>query len=340
MTVDMGRRVRAALSKAAPAGVTGVQLSGLANEYMSYFVTPEEYDAQHYEGGSTMYGRMESVLMQEELVKLVGRLRAGQPAATPYDADPRNGVADTAAPFGTGATSAAAVAQPVTTQRFARATFSWTGGTQGLDMPLGKPFVSVQRRVGASWVPTTDDLGLQIVWRVDDNGRYDAQWEVPRDAALGTYRVVVSANHYRLVSNSFAVVKATTLSVETTSAREVRVRYPEAVVEKDITFRPQIADRQMILWQHVGESVPAGEALDAYGNCNGAAVDLKPGTRGGADPGADPAVCRARPATGLPPPAAHGQLPATGGLPLLSLGSVAVLAAVLLRRRHRAGSRA
>src|SRR3954454_13286967 len=105
MTVDMGRRLRAALLKTAAPGVTAVQLSGLADEYLSYFVTPEEYDAQHYEGGSTMYGREASVLMQEELVKLVGQLRAGQPATAPYDADPRNAVADTAAPFGTGTSS-------------------------------------------------------------------------------------------------------------------------------------------------------------------------------------------------------------------------------------------
>ncbi|MCA9682415.1 MAG: neutral/alkaline non-lysosomal ceramidase N-terminal domain-containing protein, partial [Myxococcales bacterium] len=32
-------------------------LIGLAGEYMSYFVTPQEYALQHYEGGSTMWGQ-------------------------------------------------------------------------------------------------------------------------------------------------------------------------------------------------------------------------------------------------------------------------------------------
>jgi hypothetical protein len=222
MTVDMGRRVRAALSKAAPPGVTGVQLSGLANEYMSYFVTPEEYDAQHYEGGSTMYGREASVLMQEELVKLVGQLRAGTAASPPYAADPRNGVLDTARPFGTGASSATDVAQPGTTQRFARARFAWTGAAKGLDMPLGKAFVTVQRLTGGLWRPATDDSGLQIVWRVDGNGRYDAQWEVPRDEAVGQHRFVVSGNHYRLVSKPFAVTAATMRSSRRTSPTDPR----------------------------------------------------------------------------------------------------------------------
>jgi neutral ceramidase len=332
MTVDMGRRVRAALTKAAPPGINAVQLSGLANEYLSYFVTPEEYDAQHYEGGSTMYGREASVLMQEELVKLLGELRTGAPATPPYDADPRNGVTDTAAPFGTGVTSATAGSQPTTTQRLARATFSWTGAAKGLDMPVGKPFVSVQRQTGGAWVADADDQGLEIVWRVDANGTYTAQWEVPRSEPLGPHRLVITANHYRLVSQPFAVVAATTLSVEETAAGVVRVRYPDAVVEKDITYRPAVADGGAV--RRSGSTVAAGAATDVYGNCNGAAVTLQPGTRGGADASASPSICRApvraRPAG---PSAAPGRLPATGGLPWLAAGGLLLVGTVLLRRR-------
>ncbi|MCW2571758.1 MAG: hypothetical protein JWO88_1816 [Frankiales bacterium] len=332
MTVDMGRLVRAALAKSAPPGVTGIQLSGLANEYLSYFVTPEEYDAQHYEGGSTLYGREASVFLQEELVKLLGQLRAGQPAAAPYAADPRNGVADTAPPFGTGASSATSVAQPAKTQRLARATLAWTGAAKGLDMPVGKAFVSVQRRVGTTWVPAADDSGLQIVWRVDDNGRYSAQWEVPRDEPLGAHRFVVTANHYRVVSASFPVVAATTLSVEQTAAGAVRVRYPDAVVEKDITFRPTVADGATL--RRSGAQVAAGAARDRYGNCNGAAVTLQPGSRGGADPAADPTICGE--AASAPTPVAlpaSGHLPATGGLPLAGLmGALLLVGAGLVRR--------
>jgi hypothetical protein len=335
MTVDMGRRVRAALTKAAPLGVSGVQLSGLANEYLSYFVTPEEYDAQHYEGGSTMYGREASVLLQEELVKLVGQLRAGTPAAPPYAADPRNGVVDTAAPFGTGASSATAVAQPGTTQRFGRARFSWSGAAKGLDMPLGKAFVAVQRLSGGVWRPATDDSGLQLVWRVDDNGRYDAQWEVPRDEPVGPHRFVVSGNHYRLVSKAFVVTAATTLSVEQTGAGTVRVRYPDAVVEKDITYRPAVADGGRV--RRSGGSVAAGAAVDSYGNCNGAAVTLSPGSRGGADPAADPSVCGRSAAAPTPVAGpAQSHLPATGGRPWLSVTAVTLLGAALLAHRRGA----
>ncbi len=99
MTVEMGRRVRAAvLAASAGSGVEAVQISGLANEYLSYFPTPEEYDMQHYEGGSTMFGRTSSVLVQEQLAALAGQLRSGQPATAPYAFDPRNGVTADGAP--------------------------------------------------------------------------------------------------------------------------------------------------------------------------------------------------------------------------------------------------
>jgi neutral ceramidase len=341
MTVDMGRRVRAALTKVAPPGITGVQLSGLANEYMSYFVTPEEYDAQHYEGGSTMYGRQASVLMQEELVKLAGQLRAGQPATAPYAADPRNGVADTAPPFGTGGQLAGPVQQPKSTvQRLTRNGLSWQGAAKGLDMPLGRAFVTVQRLVGGSWRTATDDFGLQIVWRIDGNNRYDVEWEVPRDEPLGQHRFVVTANHYRLVSSAFNVVASTVLTVEETDSGAVRVRYPEAVVEKDITFRPTFADGAGVV--RSGARVPAGGARDRYGNCNGAAVTLAPGTSGGADAGADPRVCEAAASGPDPLRPAPGRLPATGGAPLAGLAALLLLGLASFRRwaGSRAGSRA
>ena len=61
-TTQMGERVRQAVwsaiptSLARPAKPEHVLLIGLANEYVGYFTTPEEYDAQHYEGAMTLYG--------------------------------------------------------------------------------------------------------------------------------------------------------------------------------------------------------------------------------------------------------------------------------------------
>src|SRR5204862_8220351 len=62
MTAEGGRRVRHAVEHAAHGhGVHRAVISGLANEYADYFTTPEEYDAQHYEGAATIYGRTSSL---------------------------------------------------------------------------------------------------------------------------------------------------------------------------------------------------------------------------------------------------------------------------------------
>ncbi len=45
-------------------------LIGLANEYASYFTTPEEYAAQHYEGASTLYGTYSGPLLADRLRQL------------------------------------------------------------------------------------------------------------------------------------------------------------------------------------------------------------------------------------------------------------------------------
>lgn len=47
--------------------VDRVLIVGLAEEYLSYFTTPEEYAAQHYEGGMTLYGPGAGMLLVHEL---------------------------------------------------------------------------------------------------------------------------------------------------------------------------------------------------------------------------------------------------------------------------------
>jgi neutral ceramidase len=280
MTVGMGERVREALLAAsAGSGVRQAVLSGLANEFLQYFVTPEEYDRQHYEGGSQLYGRLAANLVKVQLADLAKRLAGGDPEPEPYDADPRNGVAADAAPFDAGATEGAPLEQPAAeVPRLDRAFFSWQGGPRGTDRPLDRPFVAAQRLVRGRWRTVADDLGLQFLWRVDDANRYRVEWEVPLDAPRGRYRLLVTANRYELASDPFSVVRATTLTPVVQNGR-VRLLYPPA----ELTFRPPAARRLMARFL-VGErrvrrsgldslAIPPGasrigdgEARDAYGN--------------------------------------------------------------------------
>ena len=205
-TVEVGRRARARVLAAAKGlGVRGATVMGLTNEFIQYITTPEEYDRQHYEGGSTIYGPAEGAAITDSLVELAQRMRAGKRAPEAYPFDPRHGVVADGAPFGTGAGSGSPTSQPVDVPPGAQAVFKWQGGPSGLDKPLEQRFISIQRRTGGRWRRVADDYGLAIVWTVDADGVYDAHWQVPRKARPGRYRITVTANHYRLRSASFRV---------------------------------------------------------------------------------------------------------------------------------------
>lgn len=207
-TVEVGRRVRDAALAAAGRGVRGAVVAGLANEFIQYLTTPEEYDRQHYEGASTIFGPASSALLTEQLAELVARMRRGDPAQPAYDFDPRNGVVAEGPAYGPGADEGEILAQPADVPPGGQAVLQWTGGERGLDRPLDRRFVAIQHRSEGRWRGVADDLGLAILWTVSDDGRYSMHWQVPRRARPGQYRVVVSANRYRLASESFQVDSA------------------------------------------------------------------------------------------------------------------------------------
>ncbi|HVE67077.1 MAG TPA: neutral/alkaline non-lysosomal ceramidase N-terminal domain-containing protein, partial [Solirubrobacteraceae bacterium] len=212
-TKEVGARMRAAVESAiAGSPVERVVISGLVNEFVHYFTTPEEYDRQHYEGGSTQFGRWSSVLVGEEAAKLAGALVRGAPAPPPADFDPTNGVRPDGPPYPDGAATASLTAQPSARHsRLERAQVAWQGGPRGYDRPLDRAFVTVERRTPRAWVRADDDLGLNMLWKVDAAGRHLAQWEIPLDASLGTYRFVVTGKRYRLVSGAFEVQRTRAL---------------------------------------------------------------------------------------------------------------------------------
>jgi hypothetical protein len=255
MTVAMGRRLRASvLAATGPAGIHRAVIAGYANEYVHYFTTPEEYEMQHYEGGSTLYGKYSSNLVKDDLTTLAGDLAGGTPAPSAYAFDPRNGLAPDLRPYDRGPDHGAITAQPKAVQRLQRATFSWQGGPRGFDRPLDRPFVTVEReRKDRRWRAATDDLGLEIVWQVDDDGVYTAQWQPGIAAPAGRYRFVITANRYKLVSAPFRVGVSTALT-----GGRTRLVYPAADLLTDITSRPEATTRVF--------RVRGGGWRDRYGN--------------------------------------------------------------------------
>ncbi len=120
--------------------------------------------------------------LQEALVELTRSLVEGSPAPQPYPYDPRNGVTANAAPFPLGAANATITYQPrpPKPRRLWRPHFAWGGGVRGFDRPLDRPFVQIQRRAaGGSWRTVDSDLGLAVLWTVDEDGHYRAWWSRP-----------------------------------------------------------------------------------------------------------------------------------------------------------------
>ena len=73
-TTTIGMRIRNGIARQLAVDPYHVLLVGLANEYLSYFTTPEEYDAQHYEGASTLYGQASGPLIRSDLERLAAAL--------------------------------------------------------------------------------------------------------------------------------------------------------------------------------------------------------------------------------------------------------------------------
>jgi hypothetical protein len=106
------------------------------------------------------------------------------------------------------------------------------------------------------WVAADSDLGLNMLWTVDDGGVYRAEWEPPFDAPLGRYRFLVHANRYQLTSSPFTLVPSVGLAAQRVPAAPGRVAidlaYPAPVSREavgdpagddsaDLSFRPATA---------------------------------------------------------------------------------------------------
>ena len=289
VTVEVGRRLKEAVaSELAGTGVGPVAISGLANEYQGYFTTPEEYAWQAYEGGQTNFGKFSSTLLVEETRRLARTMAAGAPAPAPYPFDPTNGMEADHTPYPAGADAAEVVAEPTTVRRLGRTSFGWKGGPRGVDRPLDRAFVSVQRRVDGGWRRAHDDLGSTIAWEVEGDeqvplgpgyvkeaseGTYRARWEPPLDTRPGTYRFRVTAKRYTVASRPFRVERGSILTVRPVRARAGRaaftLAYPTPEPYDDLTYRPRIASGGVALVRVDGEPVtvqagPGGVfALDA-----------------------------------------------------------------------------
>jgi len=184
-TTTVGLRVRSALLRAAEAEglpARGAVLVGLANGYMQYLATPEEYATQNYEGSSTLYGPESAPAFETQLVELVRTLPTGGEAA----------VAPVSIRPGATARRMAAPETPPAGARFVEtycsgdtAVARWRDGGPGAVRPADGPVVTVRRGGTHGHTIEDGDPDLEVRHLGPLGGAYHL-WEArytPADAA-------------------------------------------------------------------------------------------------------------------------------------------------------------
>src|SRR3954453_15486352 len=83
VTIVAGLRLRGAVADVLDCSADNVIVQGYANDYAGYVTTPEEYDAQRYEGGHTMFGRWELPAYLQEVSRVARDVADRSPTASP-----------------------------------------------------------------------------------------------------------------------------------------------------------------------------------------------------------------------------------------------------------------
>ncbi|MFI6643996.1 neutral/alkaline non-lysosomal ceramidase N-terminal domain-containing protein [Streptomyces sp. NPDC050504] len=212
VTIVAGLRLRRTVAAIVGADLRDVLVAGYSNAYLHYVTTPEEYDVQEYEGGSTLFGRWELPALRQTAAALAEAMRDGRPVGrgTPEPLGPprrvHRGHAHGRPPEvphpgrAFGDPLALVVAD-------GRVTASFVGAHPGNDLRRGGTFLTVEHRTGGtgstgdadgtgrkgSWVSVADDRDWSTTFRWARTGAASSTvwitWTFPPDAVSGPYRI-------------------------------------------------------------------------------------------------------------------------------------------------------
>ncbi|WP_040773921.1 neutral/alkaline ceramidase [Nocardia pneumoniae] len=199
-TITAGLRIRRAVAQALNVRLEQVLMQGYANAYHEYVTTPEEYDAQQYEGASTLFGRYTLCAYQQEFTRLAtafaGRRQVArgpaprdvshlqpnfQPGAGPDVAAPGRGFGEV-------------LVQPDPFYgRGGRVLAEFVSAHPKHDNRRNGTFLEVQRRnASGEWVRVANEgeWAVKFFWSKHGTATSVARftWNIPFDAAPGRYR--------------------------------------------------------------------------------------------------------------------------------------------------------
>ncbi|WP_299531419.1 neutral/alkaline ceramidase [uncultured Streptomyces sp.] len=202
-TITAGLRIRRTVAQQLGVPLGHVLLQGYANSYSQYVTTPEEYDAQQYEGGSTLYGRYTLPAYQQEFARVAASLRAGTAldrGPVPPDKSGRQFTFQTGvvhdSPPAAKAFGAVLTPPAASYPRGGTVTVEFATGHPKNDVRRGGTFLEVQRLVGGAWVRELDDGDWATAYRwtrlngVTGTSKATITWTTGPDTPAGTYRIV------------------------------------------------------------------------------------------------------------------------------------------------------
>lgn len=212
MTTELGQRLKQVILQTAQQTnqtTTHVAVVGLANQYASYFTTPEEYELQHYEGASTLYGPASGLLVIARLIHLVEHMASSHtvpviPAHWRFEPGPKAVLLPEAIPLrGRREAQRLELDQSVTPPM---PSFTWQDFMPGaIQFDGSLVALEVQTREGL-WAPLfvddvpVDDRGLSLEVRYLQEvpqaaaGLWRATW-YPPGPTPGLLRFVIAARH-------------------------------------------------------------------------------------------------------------------------------------------------
>jgi neutral ceramidase len=220
VTKQMGKRIRDSVQTVAGANAPeGTILAGLTNAYNSYTATPEEYDACHYEGSFTLWGRRQGSRYRDYMTAMANALyKNGElPLSAPEPPQASPGVPNQPSPRTT-PNAGSIVTQPSDATRLNQVTIKWNGGDASVDAPRGKDFVTLERQSGNDFLPVaTEDSVFDITQYDKDTKIWTHTFEFHECVPVGAYRFVIRGRadkgsgvaDYKLTSRNFEVRRST-----------------------------------------------------------------------------------------------------------------------------------
>lgn len=225
ITTMAGRRLRSTVETKLDSTVDYVILATHANAYCSYLNTKEEYETQHYEGGSNMFGPNSLNAFQQEFAAIATALKDGTSVdAGPTPRDLRDDVINLQTgvvwdgkysdqEFGdveTDANDSYSTTETVTVQ--------FVGGHPKNDCMIGQTFLKIEKMttevvevcteetVGCDTVTVCEDVTTDVVekvvatdldpetifeWQREgmDRSNVIIKWTIPADTEPGQYRI-------------------------------------------------------------------------------------------------------------------------------------------------------